>query len=494
MPQRLPQKRKSSVVVDERQEPKNLDAAPDVRGLVCAHTGRMAAFSASAFCVRGRFVHATETPCLLEYVEDGAIFVEDGVITEVAKEPAAVAALLERAGGRQLAVVELGADEFLVPGLVDCHVHAPQYAYTGTATDKPLMEWLQHYTFPAERRCADCGYARRVYEALVDRLLRNGTTAAAMYATIHVEATKVLVDVCLDKGLRCVVGKVCMDRNGAEDYEETTADALSGTEAVIDYVKARQPQTRGLDRLVQPCVVPRFIPTCTPELLRGLGDLAKKHECWVQSHASETPDEIAFVQSLHPGKKDSEIFDACGLLTDRCVMAHCVYLDDAELDLFARRGTGVACCPLSNAVFSLQKGTNAFPLKKAHDKDVNVGLGTDIAGGYATSMLSACRHAVVASKHAHDMPDVDFRDAFWTATLGGARALGMAAVLGNFAVGKQFDAVRVLGENGVYDTFPECIPDGTPRLHIDFEQFCNLGDDRNIKTVFVQGRVVVGSL
>ena len=139
-----------------------------------------------------------------------------------------------------------------MPGLVDCHVHAAQYAYTGTATDKPLMEWLQHYTFPAERRCADVAYARRVYEKLVDRLLANGTTCSAMYATIHVAATKVLVDVCLDKGHRCVVGKVCMDRNGAEGYEETTAAALAGTEEVIEYVKARQPGAAPKARVVQP--------------------------------------------------------------------------------------------------------------------------------------------------------------------------------------------------------------------------------------------------
>ena len=203
---------------------------------------------------------------------------------------------------------------------------------------------------------------------------------------------------------------------------------------------------------------------------------------------------MAFVESLHPGRSDSSIFDDAGLLTDKCVMAHCVYLDENELGLFAKRKCGVACCPLSNAVFSLSEGTNAFPLKRAHARGVPVGLGTDIAGGYATSMLSACRHAVVASKHAAREPDVDYRDAFWTATLGGARALGLGDTLGSFAVGKQFDACKIECEAGVYDTFPECIPDGTPRLHIDFEQFLNLGDDRNVAAVFVQGRLVKGAV
>ena len=437
---------------------------------------------------RGRFVHAvTGKPGEVAYVEDGVIMVRGGVIVEVATEPffaAALVAKVEKDGG---VVTQLGRDEFLAPGLVDCHVHAAQYAFTGTATDKPLMEWLQHYTFPAERRCEDADYARRVYEKLVRRLLRNGTTCAALYGTIHREATEVLVDCCLEGGLRAVVGKVCMDRHGAEGYEESTADALRDTEAVVDYVERRQPGARGPERLVQPCVVPRFIPTCTPALLEGLGEIAKRRGTWVQSHCAETPDEIAFVQSLHPGEKDSAIFDSHGLLTDRCVMAHCVYLDEGERSLFRKRGAGIACCPLSNTLLSLQKGTNAFPLAKAHAEGVRVGLGTDVAGGYATSMLDACRHAVTASKHAHDEPDVDYRVAFWTATLGGANALGLEAVLGNFAVGKQFDAVRVKCENGAYDTFPECIPDGTPRLHVDFEQFLNLGDDRNVAQVYVQG-------
>ena len=187
-------------------------------------------------------------------------------------------------------------------------------------------------------------------------------------------------------------------------------------------MRAAQPGVTGPARLVQPCVVPRFVPTCPPALLEGLGALAKEAgDCWVQSHVSETPDQMAFacggvetlldgrraaafdetntsfflgarrgghtrkarpsqVDSLHPGMRCTEIFDAAGLLTDKCVMAHCVYLQEDEMDLFAKRGSGVACCPLSNAVFSLSHGTNAFPLLKALQRGVRVGLGTDIAG------------------------------------------------------------------------------------------------------------------
>ena len=350
------------------------------------------------FAVRGRFVHANARRAgLIEFVEDGLIVVEDGAIIAVAKDADQIKAVL--AEHRPQDVVELAETEFLAPGMVDCHVHAPQYAYSGTATDKPLMEWLQHYTFPAEKRCVDVDYAKTLYSALVDRLLMQGTTCVALYATIHVPATNALVDICLEKGLRAVVGKVCMDRHGGDGYEETTAEALEGTRACLDYIRKAQPGASGLSRLVQPCVIPRFIPTCTPELLAGLGDIARESDdVWVQSHASEAPDQVKFVDTLHPGKRCTEIFESHGLLTDKCVMAHCVYLEDGELDTFARKGAGVACCPLSNAIFSLSPGWHAFPFHKAHAKGVRVGMGTDIAGGYAASILVACRHAAVASK------------------------------------------------------------------------------------------------
>eukprot|EP00966_Prymnesium_polylepis_P303246 7004646-Prymnesium_polylepis.3 len=119
--------------------------------------------------------------------------------------------------------------------MVDTHVHAPQYQYSGTATDLPLMEWLQHYTFPVEKRCADVELARAVYSRLVRRLLRHGTTTAVYYASIHLESTKLLVDICRAQGQRAVVGKVTMDQHGAEGYQESTADALRDTEVLIQY-------------------------------------------------------------------------------------------------------------------------------------------------------------------------------------------------------------------------------------------------------------------
>jgi len=290
--------------------------------------------------------------------------------------------------------------------------------------------WLQQYTFPAEKRFADTALARRVCSKLVSKLLRNGTTTAVYFGSIHLDAAKALVDTCRAQGQRALVGKVAMDQHGAEGYVETTQENLRDTEALIQYCYSCQPDaSTEVERLVNPAVTPRFIPTCSEELLIGLGALAAKYRergCWVQSHIAESHDEIAFVEALFPGERDAEIFDRAGLLTDRCVMAHGVHLNDEELRTLSERGAGVACCPLSNVFFAGGGEANTtvdliclpptlrspvtirssneffaggdFPLRRAQRMHSRVGLGTDVAGGYSPSMMSSCRTAVLASK------------------------------------------------------------------------------------------------
>jgi len=167
----------------------------------------------TGFVLRGRFVHGVGAPGELELIEDGCVVVgEDGAISHVAKTTEAVELLLRGADQR---VITMDGTQLCVPGMIDTHVHAPQYQFTGTATDRPLMEWLQTYTFPAERRCENTAYAARVYDKLVRRLLSAGTTTAVYYGSIHLEATKALVDACRTHGQRALVGKVAMDQYGA---------------------------------------------------------------------------------------------------------------------------------------------------------------------------------------------------------------------------------------------------------------------------------------
>ncbi|KAI2496663.1 imidazolonepropionase [Fragilaria crotonensis] len=225
--------------------------------------------------------------------------------------------------------VRLGPHEFLTPGFIDLHIHAPQYAFTGTATDRPLMGqdgWLETYTFPAERSLQDdLPTARRVYEGVVRKSLSFGTTTACYFATLHLEPCKILADVALALGQRALVGKVCMDRNSPANYVQSTQQNIDETIELIKYIRNLAGTREEGSRLprVLPIITPRFIPTCTPELLRALGGVAAEYDCHIQSHISESVDQVEFTHVLEGSDRtDAEIFDSHDLLSDKCIMAH----------------------------------------------------------------------------------------------------------------------------------------------------------------------------
>jgi len=362
---------------------------------------------------------------------------------------------------------------FVTPGFIDTHIHAPQYSYAGTATDRPLMGaegWLESYTFPAESRLSgNVALTEEVYSKVVERTLRNGTTTALYFGTIDVGATKQLADICAAKGQRAMIGKVAMDRNAPDSYVETTAEGLRGTRAFIEYVLGL-----GLGLMLMPVVTPRFIPTCSPELLKGLGELAAEYDCFVQSHCSESVDEVAFTQALHPGEgSDTDIFKKHGLMRKGC-MAHCVFCDDDDLEQFRKAKMGVAHCALSNFYFA--GGT--FDARKAANAGVDVGLGTDVAGGYSPSMLNSMRTSVINSRN-----EVNWKESLFLATQGGADALGLGDVVGSFEVGKRFDAVEFNAEGGdCFDVFK------TDTAEDVFQKIMTNGDDRLISKVWVNGQ------
>lgn len=401
-------------------------------------------------------------------------------------------------------LVELSSREFLCPGMIDLHIHAPQYAYTGTATDRPLMGpggWLETYTFPAEQRLRDdLERAERVYQSVVQTTLQAGTTTAVYFATLDLEPCKVLVDATIENGQRALVGKVCMDRYSPLTYCQTLEQNLQETTALIDYIhtKAGKEKDQSLLPKVLPLITPRFIPTCSPPLLTALGELADLHNCHITSHISESVDEVAFSRHLdatedlqdNVGRTDAAIFDSHKLLSNRCIMAHGVHLSESDLDLMKQKGAAVAHCPLSNFFFA----GGSLQCRRLMERGNKVGLGTDIAGGYSPSLLNSSRMAVVASRalehEAIARKDdctgsdqvLDYRHAFYLATLGGAQALGLEDSIGTLAVGFEFDAIVLSAEVPsplqVFDT------DGVEDI---FQKLCVLGDDRNVKSVYVQG-------
>ena len=335
----------------------------------------------------------------------------------------------------------------VLPGLVDTHVHAPQWPQLGTGLDLPLETWLQERTFPLERRLTEPGFAAEVWPSLVGTLLAHGTTTATYYATIDVETTTMLAETCADLGQRAFVGRVGMDHPEGTPPWYRDVDAAAGVAASARSIE----EIRAIgSTLVEPIVTPRFVPACTDELLRGLGELAASTGALVQTHCSESDWQHATSLERY-GASDATALDRLGLVRDHAVLAHGGHLGDDDLDLLRRRGAGIAHCPLSNAYF----GDAVTPVRRALDAGVRVGLGSDVAGGPRPGLLGQCADAVTMSRVLESGVDarvvtgergvdgsrLTILDAFWLATAGGAELLGLD--VGLLAPGRPFDAIAV---------------------------------------------------
>jgi len=435
---------------------------------------------------RGPFVRYPEAREVAMSSRRGVVCVDtqSGRIVACGDEGEAGFEALSRWAQGAARVVSLSGSEFLMPGLVDAHAHAPQHAFAGTGLDLPLLEWLQTYTFPHEAKFGDVAYARRVYEGVVRRHLRSGTTTASYFGTIHVEGTLELVAACEALGQRAHVGKVCMDANAPEYYvEKDAATSAAAAARFVEAVEARR------SPLVEASVVPRFAPSCSAELLAALGRLASSRCLPVHTHLSENRQEVDWVASLFPEAKCyADVYRRAGLLGDRAYFAHCCYCDTLERGILADANAGVVHCPTSNFMV----GRHMADVRAWIDRGVKVGLGTDVAAGWSTSMLDAARHAVVTSRlvaerEADPRKALSWREVLYLATKGGADVLGLDA--GALAPGRLFDALVVDAAllDGPLDVFDPAAP------AVLLEKFFWNGDDRNVRDVFVSGVRVAGA-
>jgi guanine deaminase len=432
----------------------------------------------------------------LELLRDALIVLgNDGRIASVHAQPSAVRDRLVQRLSADDALVRLRADQYLLPGLVDLHIHAPQWPQLGKALELPLEEWLQAHTFPLEARYADAAYARSVYGDLVTALLANGTTTAVYFASLHLPATQILADVCLAKSQRALIGRVAMDdAQLCPDYyrDPSAQHAVEETRAFIEYVRAL-PGNRPW--LVQAVITPRFIPACSDDLLRRLGALAAESGCHIQTHCSESDWEHEFVLR-RCGRTDTQALAGFGLLSRRSILAHGNFLSDADLATIAEHGAVVAHCPLSNVYFS----DAVFPLRRALAQGVHVGLGTDIAGGASPSILENVRQGVIASRTLEAGVDahqsraerrrphsrVDLPTVFWLATAGAGLALDLP--IGVFREGFEFDSVLI--DAGAPDSNLRI--DGRDTPHEILQKIVYHAARANIRTVWVAGRCVHG--
>ncbi|KAL3846814.1 hypothetical protein ACJMK2_017768 [Sinanodonta woodiana] len=402
-----------------------------------------------AFC--GNFIHATkEVPLVI--LEKFGLGVVDGKIAFFEKMDTLEARLEEFLIPKEN-VTNLKEGQFILPGFVDTHIHASQYPNAGKGLDLQLLDWLDKYTFPTEALYTDLTFASNAYNTVVKRLINNGTTTACYFATIHTDATLLLCDIIHKTGQRALVGKVNMNRNFSDFYREDTEESVKETERYIESVLERKYQ------LITPVMTPRSSVCCDSKLLKQLGGLAKKYKMTIQTHVSENKKGNALVHTLFPESKNyTDTYYAAGLLTNRTVLAHGIYLSSEELSLIKAMGTSLSHCPNSNI---------------------------------SHSMLDAIRSAIHVSKilgiqNGDTYREIGHREAFMMATLGGSEALGLEDKIGNFVVGKEFDALLIDVEavGSPLDVFKE------DTLEDVVEKFMYRGDDRNIVAVFVAGRLV----
>jgi len=381
-------------------------------------------------------------------------------------------------------VYRIPIGQMLVPGLVDSHIHAPQFPNAGLGLGIPLLQWITKYTYPLEARFADPEFAQGATESVVRETLRQGTTTAAYYASIHLDASVKLADAAERLGQRAVVGKVAMDTNSPNYYSETTEESLRNTHQLIQYVQRKQ-----CDHVI-PSVIPRFALSCSRELMRGLGQLSRLYSIPVQTHVSESKAECELVErTFKECSNYVQVYDEMGLLHNKTVLGHGIHLNEKELAVIRDRGATISHCPLSN--LSLRSGL--CDVRKLRESGINVALGTDVSGGYDHSMLSAIRTALHVStalsfQRGDSYKILDYREAFYMATLGGATALGLGDKTGSFEIGKDFDALLV--DMSVPSGASTVSPQDDDAKNI-LEKFLFLGDDRNIQRVYVSGRQVL---
>lgn len=412
--------------------------------------------------LKGTIIH-TPTKDQFEYYENSYLVAVDNVIKGIYKE-------LPKEYEKE-EVKDYG-DKLIMPGMCDMHVHAPQYVYRGLGLDLQLMQWLETYAFPTESRFSDMEYAKNYYEAFADALAKNGTTRAVIFSTIHVPSTGLLMEILEKKRIGGYVGKVNMDTLCPDSLREDSEQSLKDTrEWLIEWKDKLS--------LVKPAITPRFIPTCSTTVLKGLGELVKEFDVPVHSHISEDIGEMEIVRERYPEiDHDGAVYDQFGLLTNHTVMAHFIYPTDEELALIKERGVTIAHCPQSNG----NVAAGIPPIRKMLNMGIKTGLGSDIAGGYSPCIFRAMSEAVYLSKlkwldtGKEDM-FLSIPEAFYLGTKGGGQFFGK---VGSFETGYELDAL-VIDDSSLGTILDEL------SVIERMERVIHLADDRNIVARYVAG-------
>ena len=427
---------------------------------------------ASIAAYRGMLLHFLSDPGegdnahAMQFIDDGLLVVEDGRI----KAAGDAGSLLSSLPANAQHVDYSG--RLILPGFVDAHIHYPQTDVIASY-GMQLLDWLERYTYPAEANFHDAERARETAEFFLDELLRNGTTTALVFATVHAQSVAVFFQSALARNLRMVAGKVLMDRNCPEELRDTPAQGYRESADLIE-------RWLGQGRLGY-AITPRFAVTSSEAQLELAGKLAREHpEAHIQSHMAESRQELARVRELFPSSRNYvDVYDRFGLMRERAVYAHCIHLDADERRQMALTRAAVATCPTSN----LFLGSGLFDFAAAREAGIRIGMGTDIGGGTSFNMLRTLSEAYKVAQLTGQR--LSPWRAFYLATLGGAQALGLHDRIGNFEPGKEADFVvlRLDSTPLIARRIRACSTFAEKLFALMM-----LGDDREVAATYVMGK------
>lgn len=419
-------------------------------------------------------IHANILHCLsnpdkdgeeaIQYIENGTLLIENGYV--VACGPRNSIKVPDDANRYDL------GNKLIVPGFVDTHIHYPQVDIMASYGTQ-LLDWLERYTFPEESRYGDSDISQSTASFFLDELLKNGTTTALVFGTVHPESVDAFFTEAATRRLRMICGKVMMDRNAPENLLDTPESSLTDSQRLID-------QWHGKERLGY-AVTPRFAPTSTAEQLavaqKLLNDNPTVH---LHTHMAENADECNWVSELFPEAQDYlAVYEKYDLVRKRSVFAHSIHLSENAWGRLANADAAVAHCPCSNLFI----GSGLFNLRDAQKHNVKVGLGTDVGGGDSFSLLRAANEAYkIQQLQRHTLTP---EHAFYLTTLGGAKALDLDSHIGNFDIGKEADFL-VIDEHAtaLLSRRTRSQPHWKDRLFT----LLMLGDDRSIEQTWIMGK------
>ena len=407
-------------------------------------------------------------PAAYEYYEDGLLVINEGNIVDAGHAETLLGSL-----PADLEITDYSG-KLIVPGFIDCHVHFPQLDIIGSYGAQ-LLDWLNQYAYPVEAKFADPDYAHEVANAFVDELLRNGTTTALVFGTVHAHSADAIFAAAEARDMRLIAGKVLMDSNCPEELRDTPDSGYADSKALIE-------RWHGKGRLGY-AITPRFALTSSPEQLAAAGKLAKEFpDVWIHTHLAENMDEVEEIAKQFPDSRSYlDVYDQHNLLRERAVFAHCLHMDDQDRANMARKGGAAAFCPTSN----LFLGSGLFDLPAMRKAGIRCGLGTDVGGGTSLSLLRTASEAYkVLHLQEHALPATR---ALYLATLGAAEALYLDDKIGNFAKGKEADFV-VLDFEGSSLTARRSA--AAESIEEKLFALMTLADDRNIAATWVRGRPV----